>query len=273
VEEALELARGGSGALRIERVGDRSVVHTARANSPLKLLLPGNHGDAAWTFVTNFGGGLVDGDAIDLRIEVGPGARALLGTQASTKVYRSPNGCRQSFTARVEANGLLAMLADPIVCFADARYAQTIDVTLETDATLVLVDCLVSGRIACNERWAFARYSSRIRVTRAERLVLHDALHLHPDDGDLPTRMGRFDALATVVAIGPLAHPVRERVLASSLRPERKASRVHTAAALGDDGAIGRIAASTTAEALGAVHALLEPLAELLGDDPFARKW
>jgi len=273
VEQTREDERAGVGTLRIERVGDRSVVHTARSRSPLKLLLPRNHGDAAWTFVTNFGGGLVDGDAIDLRIDVGRDARALVGTQASTKVYRSPNGCRQSFVANVEQNGLLAMLSDPIVCFADARYAQTIDVSLEPSATLVLVDCLVSGRVASDERWAFGLYSSRIRVTRGEKLVLHDAIRSSPDDGDLRARMGRFDALATVIAIGPLALAVRERVLASSVRPEREATRVHGASAIGEDSVIGRIAATSSAEAALSVRAVLEPLVQLLGDDPFARKW
>ncbi|HEY2366660.1 MAG TPA: urease accessory protein UreD, partial [Polyangiaceae bacterium] len=72
-----------------EVVGDRTAITSSRARAPLKLLTPKNHGDARWTFVATYGGGLVDGDAIALDVKVGPGASALLSTQASTKVYRS----------------------------------------------------------------------------------------------------------------------------------------------------------------------------------------
>ena len=68
-----------------------------------------------------FGGGLVGGDDIQLRADVTAGARALLTTQASTKVYRSERRSRQSLTATVGANALLAVVPDPIVCFAARR--------------------------------------------------------------------------------------------------------------------------------------------------------
>jgi urease accessory protein len=250
------------------------VIHTARAESPLKLLLPLNHGDAAWTFITNFGGGLVDGDRIDLRVDVGRDARALLSTQAATKVYRSErHGCMQRFSMRVENGGFLASIADPVVCFAGARYFQAIDVSLGEGASFVLLDTLVSGRVARDERWAFHDYSSRTVVERADRVLLHEAMVLNPLHGDLTTRMGRFDVLTTLIAIGPETTAVRERLLASAVRPERDASRVQSASSFAHDGVIARVAATSTAEAVATARALLRPLVETLGDDPFARKW
>jgi urease accessory protein len=265
----------GEGRLRFVRAGERTVLHTAAARSPLKLLLPKNHGHGSWVYVATLGGGLVDGDAVALSVDLERGACALLGTQASTKVYRSPAGTAQTLDARVASGALLALLPDPVSCFAGARYEQSIDVHLEDDdATLVLVDALTCGRAARGERWAFARYASRTRVCRAGRLMALDATLLDPAHGDLAARMGRFDAMATVLAVGPRAGGVRAALLAAAASPPAKnASLLCSATALLSDATLGRVAASSAQEAIAALRALALPVARELGDDPFARRW
>src|SRR5207248_157466 len=66
----------GAGRLVFERVGPRSVVRSAFAASPLRLLTPRNHGQAAWAYTSSLGGGLVDGD--EIRIDVRIGDRAVI---------------------------------------------------------------------------------------------------------------------------------------------------------------------------------------------------
>src|SRR5262245_41650827 len=99
------------------RAGSRSLVTRAFAASPLRLLMPRNHGHAAWVYTSTYGGGLVDRDALHLDLDVGPHAAALLATQAATKVYRSPHGTSMTMTARVADHGLLVVAPDPVVCF------------------------------------------------------------------------------------------------------------------------------------------------------------
>jgi len=226
-------------------------------------------------YVATLGGGLVDGDAVALSVEVDRGACALLGTQASTKVYRSPNGTAQSLRARVASGALLAVLPDPVSCFAGARYEQHIEIQLEDDeATLVLVDALTCGRASRGERWAFSRYASRTRVWRAGRLILLDATLLDPLHGDLLARMGRFDAMATVLAVGPRSREVGAAILAAAASsPGKGASRLASATTLGPDATMGRLAASSAREAIAAIRELVGAVASQLGDDPFARRW
>ena len=64
----------GHGHLAVARVRGRSVVTRARADSPLRWLLPDNRGHAPWAYTTSYGGGLVDGDALCLDAHVGDGA-------------------------------------------------------------------------------------------------------------------------------------------------------------------------------------------------------
>ena len=265
----------GDGDLRFVRAGTRTVVHTARARSPLRLLLPNNHGDASWVYLASLGGGLVDGDAVSLSVDVEPGASALLGTQASTKVYRSPGGTRQSLRANVASGALLAVVPDPVSCFAGARYTQDLRVHLQDDsASLVLVDAFTCGRAARGERWELARYASRTRIWRGDRLLAVDSVLLDPAHGPLPARMGAFDAFATVIAVGPRAADVHARILAAAPSTSAgDAGRLQAVTALSSDAVLARIAATSARQVIASTRALVEPLTRALGDDPFARRW
>jgi urease accessory protein len=263
----------GRGILALEQGARGTVVRAARANSPLKLLLPRNHGRGVWAYLASFGGGLVDGDSIHFEVDVGARAMGLLSTQSSTKVYRSPRGCRQAFHARVGEEGFLVLLPDPVSCFAGARYEQETTVTLAPQASLVLLDAFTCGRAARGERWAFSRYVARTLVKREGTPLLLDAIRLDPEEGALPPRMGRFEALATLAVFGPAAAVLREALLRAPPPLRRRAPVIETASPLGEDGALLRVAATSVEEAMSAVRSRLLALPTLLGDDPLARKW
>jgi urease accessory protein len=267
-------ARPGRGAIDFERCGAATVLRTMRATSPLKLLAPRNHGRGAWVFVATFGGGLVAGDAIHLEVGVGPEACALLGTQASTKVYRCAEATsRQEVRARVDRGGLLVLVPDPVVCYAGARYEQATHVDLAEGASLVLLEMFTAGRSARGERWDFQRCGSRMTIARGGAPLVVDAVVLDPAHGDLRARMGRFDALATLVLVGPLVRAMREAALATKRPLVRAADLRASASAIGEDAAIVRIAGTSVESVTAAARAHLDGLAAVLGDDPFARKW
>jgi urease accessory protein len=263
-----QASRPGSGRLVFRGARGQTRATVVRAESPLKLLLPKNHGDGAWAFVASFGGGLVSGDAIRLDIDVGERATAMLGTQSSTKVYRGSS--EQRLGARVGRGALFVAIPDPVSCFRGASYEQHARIELAPDASLVFLDAFTCGRSAHGERWLFARYASRTQIHVAGRNILTDAILLDPAHGPLPTRMGRFDAFATLVALGPRAGPVAESFLSLPSSSDRTSV---SAASIVDDGAILRVAATSAERCARAVREALAPLSSILGDDPFARKW
>ena len=254
---------------------ERSVVTRAFATSPLRLLTPRNQGRAAWVYTSSYGGGLVDGDRIRLDVDVGPGAAAFLSSQASTKVYRSARGTGAELHGRVAADGLLAVVPDPVVCFAGARYRQVQTFDVEAGGALVLVDWVSSGRHGSGERWAFHEYAARLAVRVDGRLVLQDALALRSGDGNLPERMGRFDVLATVLILGAplLARAADTAARVAGLPLGRRQEQVASAAPVGGDGWLLRVAGTSFERTAATVRAELSFLPCLLGDDPWARKW
>jgi urease accessory protein len=217
----------------------------------------------------------VDGDRIVLDVEVDRGACALLGTQASTKVYRCPvTGCSQETRIRIGADALLALVPDPVVCFAGARYAQSIVLDLAPTATVVLVDAFTAGRSACGERWDFRRYSSQTTIRRDGEVVLRDSVLLDPAHGVLRQRMGRFDAIATVILLGPLASPLSQSAAAHVPPASVKAALLGSVGPIADaQGTLARIAGTSAESTSRAVRALLVGLPQVLGDNPWARKW
>jgi urease accessory protein len=264
-------------AVRVSRGPGRCRVTRAYAESPLKWLTPGNEGDAAWLFAASYGGGLVGGDHLALELEIDAGARAMLSTQASTKVYRSPAGASTALAARIGAGGLLASLPDPVVCFAASSYRQTQTFDLAGDAGLIALDWMTAGRCGSGERWAFDRYAAATSVCMDGRLVLHDAVRLDAADGDLAARLGRFDVLALLVIAGaPLVAAAGRVVAGVTGGPvERRPPVLASAAPMpgGAPGCVVRFAGSTLEEVRRAVRAALDFVPGLLGDDPWARKW
>ena len=259
--------------LSFRRVGAGTVIESVLATSPLRILTPRNHGYAAWAYTSTLGGGLVDGDRIRLRVSVARGASALLASQGHNRVYRSTSGCGSELIADVEEDALLAVLPDPTVCFAGARYEQKTVVRLARGAAALIVDVLAAGRGARGERWAFQRHAAELAVSVGHRMVLRERTLLDPRHGPLVERMGRFDALGTIVIAGERLRTARAalaRELAGAPLP-RRAGIVEQANDLGDALHI-RFAAVSIEDAIHTVRARLHFLPELLGDDPWARR-
>jgi urease accessory protein len=212
---------------------------------------------------------------LDLSVDVEVDARALLTTQASTKVYRSLQSASQTVSATVDRRGLLVVLPDPIVCFSDADFTQTQRYVLRGEASLVVLDWMTSGRHEAGERWAFSRYQARLTILRDDREILRDAVVLERDPDPVVERMGRFEVFLTAVLTGPLVAESAASILTrTNLRSIIKHDDlILSALPLRDGGTLVRMA-GVSVEQVGRVlrddFAFLLPL---LGDDPWSRKW
>ncbi len=229
----------------------RSDVHRLRNDGNLRVMTPRHAGDAAWIVTSSFGGGLVDGDHVALDVEIAAGATAVVTTQASTKAYK---GCAsQRFAVRVGEGATALVVPDPVVPYRGARLVQETRVELAAGASLVLTDILTCGRAARGERWE-AEIDATLAIVREGVLLLHDRVLI---DGPL----GDYDALATVVLLGPLA------------RFAGACEGVVVASSPLGDGVMFRIAAERVELAVRSVRALARAACSQAGEDPWARKW
>jgi urease accessory protein len=242
------------------------------------LLAPRTAGRAAWVYTSTFGGGLLAGDDVRLRVMIGEDATCFLGTQSQTKVYRSIDGrsAKQALWADVATGATLVAMPDPVSCFADAVFEQRQRFDLSAGASLIWLEWLTSGRRARGERWAFRRYESFADVRVDRGLVFRDAIRLDRSDGRIDSvyRMGACDCFATVLLLGPRLRAHAEGVLKwSAKQPVRgEGKMIFSASPLGG-GAVMRVA-GPCAESVGTwVRDRLEFVPSLLGADPWKRKW
>lgn len=268
-------AVAGTAHLKFSRAGSRTILERAFATSPVKLFTTRNRGAACWVYSATLGGGFVGGDAVRMTLEIGQGATALVATQASTKVYRSLKPASQSISAIVHDDALLAVVPDPVVCFAGADFSQEQHYELGPRADLVVVDWITSGRHAAGERWAFARYSNRIDIARNHRRIFFDGLTLEPETDTVAQRMGRFDVCATCVISGPrVADAAAAIVAALSQAPiHAHAETIESACPLAGGGTLLRVAGISVERVGRLLRTRLDFLPPFLGDDPWTRKW
>lgn len=278
---ALSEWAAGRGEARVEFIDGRTRLTHARATAPLKLLTPDPPGTAPaaiWLYATTFGGGLVAGDAIDIHLGLGPGAAAVLTTQASTKVYhhQAGLGTSQRLTARVGPDALLVLAPDPLVCYENAIYHQHQRLHVERGGSVVLLDWFTAGRVAFGERWVFSRYASRNEIIVAERTIANDAMLLDPEDGPLAdiARMGRYDCMATIMLMGDRLGPECDALVGHVQQmPIDADGELIVAASRTPWGAMFRAAGRTTSVVAEEVKRRLSFLRGLLGATPWDRKW
>jgi urease accessory protein len=190
-------------------------------------------------------------------------------------VYRSLRPARQRLSAVVDADALLAVVPDPVVCFAGANFTQAQRYDLDAGASLVMVDWITSGRHASGERWAFSRYESRFDIRRASRRVFLDGVVLEQNLDGVVDRMRGFDVLLTAVITGPLVAAAAAGILneITCAPVERGARTITSAARLRDGGTLLRMAGTSVEQIGRQLRTHLAFLAPLVGDDLWSRKW
>ncbi|XP_076451446.1 uncharacterized protein LOC143287364 isoform X2 [Babylonia areolata] len=268
----------------------RSEVTSLQNSYPLRLLVPERASATAcrWVYPLTYGGGLVGGDVISIDYEVGESCAMLVTSQESSKIYHCRDGkaSKQKLTYEVENDAFLAVLGDPVVCFADARFKQTQRVEMKSSSNLVLLDWMTAGRMALDELWLFDSYQSLIEVSVDGELVFRDNQLL----SDTPCQtvkqaMRDFQVMGTCVVLGEgLQHVVTHlkklysqphtigQQLATDMVCSYSPLEVETkTAAL--RGCYVRFVASSTALAAGVVKEIASAVGDVLGGDPYARKY
>lgn len=157
-------------------------------------------------FIVNPTGGTLGGDTAEIRVSVGPGARALLLTQSAARLQPSATGLEavQHLHFTVAPGGRLEYYPERVLPFAGSRFAQTLRAELEPGAEFGLSETLATGRVLKGERLQFGRYRSRVEVRLEGRPVYLDRTDLHPATQPLtaPGLLGGHDYSAAGVWVG-----------------------------------------------------------------------
>ncbi|KAK5167673.1 uncharacterized protein LTR77_007372 [Saxophila tyrrhenica] len=199
-------------------------LRTLNYQYPLKLVspAPSRAGDdlVHTVYLLTYGGGLVAGDTIDLKVDVERKTKLVLLTQGSTKLFKSLDRdlvSKQCMTVNLDPGAALCYLPDPVQPFEQSCFEQqqiynvTIPTAEETQTgSLCVLDWVSNGRPANGENWSFFHYRSKNEVflrqsDGKQRLLLRDSVLLddREDDGSIAARMDDLAVFGTLIIYGP----------------------------------------------------------------------
>lgn len=177
-------------------------------------------------YLLSYGGGLVAGDTIDLKVILESNTRLVLLTQGSTKLFKAPDRdtlTRQCMNVDVAPTSALCYLPDPVQPFESSNFEQTqIYNILPSESgidlgNLCVLDWVCNGRPANGENWSFFHYGSRNEIYISQpdgkrRLLLRDNVVLDDKgvDGSIASRMDGQAVFGTLILYGPLMRDIGE---------------------------------------------------------------
>lgn len=159
--------------------------------------------------IVNPTAGFFDGDQLISNIHVAAGARLVLSTPSSSRVYRTRSGhAAVSFQKfQVDEDAALEWIPEPFIPHAGARFVQRTEIDLHPSGSLLFFDWIAPGRVAMGEIFAYQHLRWELDLHVGEKLVSRERHNLRPADDSLEALRARFPAAhyLSVHAAGAMA--------------------------------------------------------------------
>jgi urease accessory protein len=170
----------------------------------LKARLP--RGPGVEVVALNISGGIAGGDALDVALDLAPGACADFTTQAAERIYRAleaPSRIRTRL--RAGAGAVLHYLPQETILFDGFGLDRSLDIDVAAGAVFLGIESLVFGRLSMGEALRAGCLRDRIALRRDGLLLWQDATRLEGDIFGLLDRPGiaaGARAMASIFAVG-----------------------------------------------------------------------
>ena len=193
-------------SIEVQKVRGKSRVTRSVNISPLKILHPQSPNDCSYVVLSTYGGGMVQGDNVHLDVACHQDSKLYLGTQANTRIYKSINQdqSKQIIDGKLEKKSLAVFYNDPIVPHENSDFVQDQTWNLQENASLLLVDWMCSGRDENGEAFKYKSYTSQIKISQNDNLVLNDQFTSRPQEHNptSPIRFGEYYTSLNIYFIG-----------------------------------------------------------------------
>lgn len=145
-------------------------------------------------FLLQLGGGYVEGEKYKNVITLKKGARGIITTQASTKVYKCPNNIKteQDTIINLEQDSILEYITDTVILYKDSMYRQVNNIYMNESSTLIYTDGITSGWSPQGEVFQYSSVQLKTEVYVDNKIILLDNLLVNPKESDV-TQLGYFE--------------------------------------------------------------------------------
>ncbi|MDD6796540.1 MAG: urease accessory protein UreD [Clostridiaceae bacterium] len=158
-------------------------------------------------FIVGLGGGYVEGEKYNFKITCKKDSRAIITTQACTKVYKCEHGgiTNQNTIIKLENNSVLEYITDSVILYKDANYKQVNIIYMKNDSTLIYTDGITSGWSKNGGKFQYSRVQFETKVYMDDKIVLLDNLIVNPKENNV-NELGYFEGyenFGTLLVINP----------------------------------------------------------------------
>lgn len=187
----------------------------------------------------------------------------------------------------VATDSALFVLPDPVTCFRSASYNQIQTFSLSTQASLVVLDWITSGRKSLGEDWVFARYYSVNEVIVEGKRIAKDVMLLEETEStgsplprrSLSDKLAPYSCYATLILYGPLVESVVSALtenyqkisVMKSTQPLELLWSLSSITSQPSTGVVVRIAGKDTERVKSWIADALEPAEHIIGTDVYKR--
>ena len=145
-------------------------------------------------YLMQLGGGYVENEKFRNAIHVKENARAIVTSQAATKVYKCMNGLPsyQRNEIELEDNAVLEFITDNVILYKDAMFRQDTTIRVKDTSTLMYSEGLTSGWSPDGKRFQYSSVQMKLRMFLNDKPVMLDNLKLDPREDKMDS-LGFFE--------------------------------------------------------------------------------
>jgi urease accessory protein len=195
--------------INAEREGKLTLLKESSYNAPYKVIHYGSRylHEHLELILMSSSPGIMDGDEIDISVNVHEGAHLKLFTQSFNKLHPMENGAVQRTHVQVKKDGIFRFIPHPITPFAKSNFKAVNELHLDESATLIWGDILASGRVHSGESFEFTRLHVVTKIYSNKKLVLLDNQLLEPGRQPLKSIVfyEGYTHQATLIYVSPFA--------------------------------------------------------------------
>jgi urease accessory protein len=244
-----------------------SEIAQLRQQGALKLVFPTLFRDDLEAVLVNTSGGVTGGDVLNVAVTAARGSSLTVTTQAAERIYRALEGEQGQITnvLNVEHGARLNWLPQETILFENCGCKRTLSVDLAPDATFLMAETLVFGRLAMGEVLHRVDFTDRVAIRRNGKPIYLDGMNLK---GDVASKMARpaLGAGSNAVCGLVMVHPQVGQKVAQvrALLPDTAGASM-----IADDVMVMRLMAVDSYE----LRQILVPVLALLNNTPLPKSW
>lgn len=167
-----------------------------------------DHDDQPFMQLHNSGGGFIEGDIAQFRLDARAGSRVLMTTTGANRFYKCENGghCEDHVEVHLGADCLFEYLPDEVIPYRRSAFTRSTRIAAARSARVFVSDVITSGRqyhgAQSGEAFAFDVMRSETGLEIDGRLVWLDRLIADTPDavGALEALWGGHGCMATMLA-------------------------------------------------------------------------